>query len=360
MPPPKVTTKDNSTNIGNLAEGVLGAAIVAKVSMRESGGKIGKVTATEVIKVLRIMQKAPSSPKGVSKTQIKVDVGGTAKDRIIFHLNLGKVVMEELRKMKLVDLTKISTAASSYVNSPRIAELAESMYQNNTNNKLEINVDGISDNRGTKADIVVKNDNFVFDKISLKAGAQKSGHTLGQVGGNTWQSLLRVFGDGASGLGISMNVNANERTYLKLLTEKPTFQTVEKGVKFAYKEASHHFNRLGSVAATNVHKFIRYHTMKEEEDIKLVKLHNLTHKTLNPLKLEAALKGLKIKGITRLDSQWPIFMVYDGDMAPPTTIYSPSVIFSVTVKIDSRQIGYIYHLVKEGARLQELILEQNS
>jgi hypothetical protein len=83
------------------------------------------------------------------------------------------------------------------------------------------------------------------------------------------------------------------------------------------------------------------------------------HKTLDPLKLEDALKNAKsLKAFVRLDSKWPIFLVYDAGEGMPSTIYSPSVIFSITVKIESRLMGYVYHLVKEGPRFEALLEEK--
>lgn len=352
-----------------MAEAILGAAIVAKICNRGPNGVVGKISANDVLKIVKIMQKLPLSKKGATKAQIKVDSGGSAKDRITFFLNLGMKMMQEFKVTQPMALQRLAQGAASYANSPRIDALAQAMYNNNINNKLEIDVDGISANTTTKSDVMVRTDKYVFDKISLKAGNMKTGHSLGQVGGNSWSSLMRVFNEGTNertkrkevGLKINMNTRLNEDKYMELVGQRPSWDTVSKGVRFAYKKAADEFNRLSvPQIAANVFEFLRFHAARNDTDVKIVKLHLGKHKTLDPLKLEPALKDLKsIKAMVRLDTQWPIFMVYDASTTepPPSTIYSPNVIFSVTVKIDSRQMGYIYHLVKEGARFQTLLEE---
>ena len=362
----KADPKAKAINEGNLAEGVLGAAVIAKLLNRQPSGLIGKVSAPDILKILKIMQKTPGTPQGASKTQIKVDTGGSAKDRISFSLNLGTAMMGELRRLDLKLLYRLAEAAASYANSSRISSFAEYLYVNNTNNKVEIIVDGISDNSGTKKDIEVKADKILFDRISLKAGS----NTLGQVGGNSWSSILRVFDEGLNkrtkkkqkGLCLPINVKATEDKYMKMITEKPTFSTVAKAVKYAYDEAAKIFNRQSKgTLAKSVSDFLHLHSSSNDENIKIVKLDTAwggSHKVLSPARLDDALsKASSLQAVVRLDTQWPIFLVYENlrGVPPPTTIYSENVIFSITVKIDSRQMGYIYHVIKHGDHFEKLL-----
>ena len=363
--------KEKATNEGDLAEGVLGAAIVAKIILRQPNGTIGKVTPADVRKVLNIIRKAPLTAHGSTKSQIKVDAGGSAKDKIIFKLNLGQQMMNELRNFKdLKALDRISMAAASYVNSPRIDALAEAMYTNNINNTLEIDVDGISDNKGSKADIVVKTDKYVFDKISLKAGKSKTRHSLGQVGGNSWSAVLRLFYAGVNdrtkkkelGLLLPLNTKTNEDRYMKLVTENPTFNTVDKAVRWAYSVATNLFNSVpsGSIAKSVV-KFLQFHSARGDTDIKIVFFHLGKHKTLNPLKLEDSIAEMKLKSVVRMDTKWPSFMVYDATQSGevPRTIYEPNVLFTIRPKIDARTEGYITHLIETGPKFESAIEEKS-
>ena len=369
---PTTDPKQKATNEGDLAEGVLGAAIVAKIIQRQPNGTIGKVTPADVRKVLTIIRKAPLTPHGSTKTQVKVDVGGSAKDKIIFKLNLGRQMMTELRDFKdLKILDRISMAASSYVNSPRVEALAEAMYTNNINNTLEIDVDGISNNKGSKADVVVKTDKYVFEKISLKAGKSKTRHSLGQVGGNSWSAILRLFYEGVNdrtkkkelGMMLPLNKSTNENRYMKLVTEKPTFNTVDKAVRWAYTVATGLFNSTPSGAiAKQVASFLQFHSARGDTDVKIVILHLGTHKTLNPLRLEDSLSEMKLKSHVRMDTKWPLFIVYDASEGgpPPATIYQPNVLFSIRPRIDPRTDGYITHLVEEGPKFESAIEEKTS
>ena len=345
--------------------------MVAKIAMRQPKGKIGRVTKTEVKNILKQMCKVPGLAKGAKKTQIKLDSGGATKDRITFYLNLGASMTAELQKLKDLNvLNRICDAAASYANSPRMEAAAESLYNNQINNTIEIDVDGISDNKGTKADIAMRTDKHVFDKISLKAGQMKSGHSLGQIGGNSWASILRLFHEGPnprtgineSGMGLSINTPANEQRYMKLVTEKPTFKTVETAVRWAYQLADDAFNRVSSsVLASNIHKFLRFQTTRDDTDVKIVMLHLGLHKTLDPLLLEGALKETNLKAITRMDTRWPIFLVYDASIGiVPTTKYTANVLFAVRPRIDPRTTGYITHLVEEGPRFSAIIEDKEA
>ena len=364
--------KEETINKGLLAEGVLGAAIVAKIALRQANGKIGRVTPIEVKNVLKQILKVPGINKGGKKTQIKLDSGGAAKDRITFYLNLGTAMTTQLQKLKdLTVLNKVCDAAASYVNTPSMEGTAESLYNNQIDNKVEISVDGISDNKGTKADIAVWTDRHVFDKISLKAGKVKAGHSLGQIGGNSWSSVLRIFHEGynprthikEAGLGLAINTPSNEQRYMKLVTEKPSFKTVETAVRWAYRLAGDAFNRVQQNMATNVFKFLQFHATRDDTDVKIVMLNLVkgTHLTLNPLLLEQKMKDVKLRAITRMDSRWPVFLVYDASIGiSPTTVYSSNVIFSIRPKIDTRTTGYIVHLVEEGPRFSAMLEEEGA
>jgi hypothetical protein len=366
-----VPKQEKTFNEGNMAEGVLGAAIVAKLVNRQANGRIGKIRSTEVKQVLQQIRKVPGLNKGGKKTQIKLDMGGSAKDRFVFYLNLGQKVTSELKAIKDLNiLNRVCDAAASYSNSPRMEALAESLYNNNINNKVEIDVDGISDNKGTKADVAVRTDKYVFDKISLKAGKMNVGHSLGQVGGNSWSSILRLFHEGMNprtkhkeaGLGLPMNTKPNEDRYMKLITDKPNFTTVEAAVRWAYHQADGLFNASSSGAlSTRVWKFLNFHTTRNDTDVKIVMLHLGRHKTLNPLLLEDALKKVKLRAVTRTDTSWPIFLVYDSSMGTaPSTKYSQSVLFAIRPKVDKRVEGYITHLVEEGPRFAALLEEKEA
>lgn len=368
----KPVTKAKVVNEGNIAEGVLGAAIVAKIAERNPNGAIGKITYLHVNKIIKLMQKATGSFGSAKKQLIKIDAGGSAKDRITYTLNLGTAMMKEFRAANPLMLQRLAQGAASYANSPRMESLAQVLYSNNVNNQIAIDVDGISANTTTKSDVMVKVDKYVFDKISLKAGSMKTGHTLGQVGGSTWASLLRVFNEGVNErtkkkeVGMMLDQfssKTNEQHYMKLVGAKPSFETVARGAQYAYKLAADLFNRLPQpTMAHNVYKFLQFHSSRGDSDVKIVKLHLGKHKTLNPLKLEQALKDLgSIRAVTRLDTKWPILLIYDAAAGPtPSTIYNANVLYSITIKIDSRQIGYVYHLVKEGARLETLLIEEDA
>lgn len=355
--------KTGVKNEGDLAEAVLGAAIVAKLGAR-TGGKIAKIGSNEIKKILQLMQRATVASTTAFHVVIKMDSGGKAKDRIAFMLKIKSTTMSELLSLKsFTEIDSVLRAAASYVNAPRTEALAERAYTNNINNKISVVVDGISNAQLTKADLLLTVDDLVFDKISLKAGTKANAKSLGQVGGATWAAIRRVFADGynertkkyESGLELPINNTLNEQQYMKLLTEDPNFTTLSAAVSWTYKKADDMFNSLGSTkAAKVVFDFVNQHSALNDPSIRIVEFHLGKHKVLNPLVLEGNLRGVRMKALTLLKEKWPLFIVYDAADGVPQSQYSPNVIFAVRPKADTRSL-YITHIIEKGARLSQLM-----
>lgn len=361
------------TNVGNISEGLLGGALIAKITARAPNGKIRKIKSSDIAQTITSMKSLRTKNGGKEKIEIELDVNRKAKDTIKLVLKLGKVVMSELFNLKnLIHLEKEMQAAASYVNSSRIEAFAEAMYNNDIDNKIEIDVDGITNSLTTKSDVTLKTDKYVVEKISLKAGMKASGRSIGQVGGNTWTSVLRLFHNGINpktghkeaGLNLPLNTSKYEADYMKAVGEQPNNESVRKAIVGAYQTAVNLTNSIPKATLSkSVVNFLLFHAVRNDTDVTILMFHLGKHKLLTPLALTEGIKHIKnLKAVVRTDLQWPVYILYDAGQGPvPTTYASKNVIFAIRPKVrnqDSTKASNIAHLVEEGPLFSVLLSEE--
>ena len=179
-------------NKGDTAEGLLGAAMFAKLQKREGGG-IGAVTLDDVWHVFDKMTPVSDSDYMVTSK----DMGG-ATDKIWFRLKVKGYVKNALGNPDLRN--KLSAWAMSpvnYVNSSDGTEYAEQFYKNGQPDEIGIISDGLSAQTERKSDVftvvrdpVTGNVAKELLPISLKAGAEQ----FAQHSGSSWKAMVDMFG----------------------------------------------------------------------------------------------------------------------------------------------------------------------
>jgi len=191
-------TKLKLPNKGDTAEGLLGAALFAKLLDRQNGN-IGQITTDNVWNVFDNLNPVSESDYMV-KSQ---DLGG-ATDTIWFRLkvkNTVKMALEtpELRK----SITNWMLSPVNYVNSPEGTDYAEEFYKNGTPDEIGVISDGLSAQKDKKTDVITAvrdpETNTVKREImpiSLKAGADQ----FAQHSGSKWKAMETMF----SKLGIEL------------------------------------------------------------------------------------------------------------------------------------------------------------
>ena len=184
-------------NRGETSEGILGAAMFAKFTKRESGEDIGTVTAKDIGGVLDSLKKT-----GQDQYEVEVDdYDNEHADRVTFVLRLKSGPYQDLMDpAKRTLLADEYASAAAYVNSSDAERYSRYFYINGRADQIVIMADGVTGEKTQKTDVWV----YVTDEdgnprklrlnTSLKVGGVKQ---FGQVGGDseqTQQTLWNYFG----------------------------------------------------------------------------------------------------------------------------------------------------------------------
>ena len=295
------TGVESVTNKGDIAEGILGAGMAAAFI---AGGK--EIEVEDVKNILRELNKSPNRTHKDTKIaklmpkEIK-RVDGTI-DTITCIVMLQKGHFDNLmneNKWGLLD--EIFRAVVKYVNDEEVMEATQAIATNGENNKVEIDSDGISNQKGTKIDvsIYVDGEKTSLGRISLKAG---STDTLGQVGGS-WEGMSFMFD---KMFGIELDSKLKE-DWEKAMAEKPK-RVLSKIIPLAtaiYKDAESKIRKKlnpkgdDAEAELDMLKYIangmKYQVALEEEGVILIHLKKGDFSVLDFALLEEALIENKIK-----------------------------------------------------------------
>ncbi len=176
-------------NKGDIAEGILGAALYVKFMNPET-----KVTDSAVKKVLEMISAKPDAEKDNPKKVDKTLRGENGEDKISFRVALSTGNYEGLVDPKWhSELSNHYKSAVAYVNGEAIVDEAMQQEMDKNPNVIEVISDGVSNQTGTKVDVQVKVDGKFtkLGSISLKAGSK----TMGQVGSGDWNKLSGLLSD---------------------------------------------------------------------------------------------------------------------------------------------------------------------
>lgn len=197
-------------NRGEIAEGILGAAMFAKFTARQHDG-IGAVTPQEVWHVIYNLKQT-----GTDRYSMVVeDSNSKIADKITFVLKLKSAPYMALTDPKqqpnYLDLVR---SATSYVNSSHATRYSNYFYTNGKADVVNVVSDGVSEEAGRKTDIELeildhKTGQMKRSKmaISLKVGTVKQ---FGQVGGTEFSSMKKLWGM------FGINVDNLENHYIEL------------------------------------------------------------------------------------------------------------------------------------------------
>lgn len=173
-------------NLGDMAEGVVGAAICARFMFKNRN-----ITHRNVYGVLRSLGTPTNYPgkkgKQVEKTFKSANANPKIMDDVRLFISLAEVnMMALLSRGNEMLLREYVDSAVKYANSNNVKKWAQLVYENNRYDKIEVLSDGLGGQRSTKVDVTVKITDAegklvpVDILVSLKAGDVKQ---FGQVSG---------------------------------------------------------------------------------------------------------------------------------------------------------------------------------
>lgn len=204
-----------TANKGEIAEGILGAAMFAKFVARNSGG-IGTITVDDIWNTVYNLKRSGQDQysKSVKDTNNKI------ADQVTFVLRLKSAPYAALTDpAQQANYTELAQSAVAYVNSSHAERYSKYFYTNGKADVIRVISDGVSDETGRKTDIELeildhKTGNMRRGKlnISLKAGPVKQ---FGQVGGIEFKSMRELWGR------FGINVNNLEAFYTDMSSTDP-------------------------------------------------------------------------------------------------------------------------------------------
>lgn len=351
-------------NKGNVAEGILAAAIAARfISKTRDVRKQDVVNVINKVKARKTSNKAESTFKSPNANPDIVD-------EVRCLIRLAEHELAAALDIKLLDdvLSDILSSAIDFVNKPLVQQWADLLYKNNRVDKIEVISDGVSDQSGTKVDLFVlingKKENV---NISLKAGPVKQ---FGQMSGATFEIMEQMFNP--LGIRFDNTVKNKFNSFLKdasLVMHEKSVAAIDYIYTLAQKKMDTQITQDYNKFLKNLSNFVKYHATLNEPDVFLVQLDRSESKIYDFDQLSKALDKLDTKLTTTMvyqnitgeaasyfqggAPQLPKIVIHIDGMAP-----TQGGILEIRSKIDNRgsmQPFYHRNYFNKGSYLTKLI-----
>jgi len=177
-------------NAGDIGEGMLGAAVTAKFLARDRD-----ITEADVINVIKKLGAGEQIGNNIRGSMS----GPSANDTVYYNLSLNQANYNALigsarnpREMHSEILGALRSAVLFANRNAGIAAALGRIMSDKNKNKVTVNSDGVSDQRGTKADLFLDIDGTTVNLLSLKVGDVKQ---FGQASGHNFQQLDKFFNE---------------------------------------------------------------------------------------------------------------------------------------------------------------------
>ena len=360
-------------NKGDLAEAILACgvaakffdptAVVTKVSIEKM---LGKVLSTRKTKLERGDMSAKTTVK-VSDT-ITLSVGIRAREWEF---------ISDRKNWPLIEwqFTSVAKYCNTY---KRLLRYASILYRNNKENKIVVDADGLTDQKGTKADIKVKIDDKVVNmQMSLKV---TGGDQIGQMSGVPFDrqiSLFELLGVDVSPARkkyeeklkeVDITYAFTSRDLIKSPQAKKIQDVVRQANAFVHQEAAEKLEKLMRSKDTKfiekLTDFLRKAATGNDPTIEVVKLSTKGYKRAKFGKkyvqnMKEAMDHLKVE--YRRKTGDPETIVYDPRVGASNN--SSARLFKVRAKIiyESKKRGgekiypiYVRNLIESGDLMFDL------
>jgi len=293
-------------NKGDIAEGILGAAIYARFIKRDDKD----VTSDDIDDVFTELENRGSKeerkrngksllPLRTISSSVK-NTTGTGEDNITFKLSLAPVNTKPLLDGTSNEMfPRLYESALKFVNT-YLKDYSTLIANDGVSSDIDVIADGVGDQKGTKADLTIVKDGREIDfSISLKAGTVKQ---FGQVFGASFDKQTILWD-----AGFDIDISELEEDYNEILSEiDPTdvvkfndattdavasvYEDVASNMKTWLKgdKSKKEFDTLMKIA-----KAIDFHATRNDPDMVLVQLDKSDFKALRFGGLEKISEALK-------------------------------------------------------------------
>ncbi len=335
-------------NLGDMAEGVVGAAIAARFIYKNRN-----ITDKNVYGVLRALG-APSNYPGkkgkfVERTFKSANENPKVMDDVKFYLSLADVNISALldRTNEKLLLPYVRSAVR-YANSTNVKKWAKLVYENNRYDSIDVVSDGLGGQKTTKVDVYVKINNVAVDiKVSLKAGDVKQ---FGQVSGVEFEKQQKLWD---TTFGYGSEIKGLEKKYDSLISGGQ----VPQAVSLVYNSILTKFNKdMRSKNSEDVKRTfaesIKFFATLNEDNVTLLQVGNDVAKLYTFDQIYDAIKGMTLSAsITTGKSGLPTLLINDATSGEPLIQYR------VKQEFKSNGSPYIRNYVEKQTGLSKIIGE---
>lgn len=339
----------NLANRGELAEGILGAAMFSKFTKREGGEGIGLVNSQDIAGVLDTL-------KSVGNDTYQVDVQDSNHkhaDRVTYKLVLKTKPYQDLMDPAKRDLLKQEfSSAAAYVNSDRAERYSKYFYLNGRADDIAIICNGATraSESSSKIDVWVairdpKTNTMRRLKLnaSLKAGPVKQ---FGQVGGSESKSMLKLW----SYFGIDVTpwlkeyekAQGNDQFEALSMMYKKVSTKLSAGLKKSGPKGEAEF-------VAHLAKAVTFFATLDDPAVELVQFDKGGFKILRFQNLVEKFKSVDMTA-TYVDTKArPEINIHD--------VNNPkNILITIRAKIETKKNGelYVRNIIEKGKLLEEL------
>lgn len=260
-------------NTGDIGEGMLGAAVTAKFIKRDQD-----ITEKDVLDVIKKLGKGTPAGKNGNVTRGSMSAT-SANDTVYFNLSLNQSNYNALYGSAITtdkihnDILGALRSSVLYANTNAGVKAAiDRVIADKNKNKITVNSDGVSNQKGTKADLFLEIDGTVINLLSLKSGSVQQ---FGQSSGYNFKQLDKFFNE-------TFGVNIPDQLESGFVSGDPvkSFDAIHQ----AYNKVAHELQQELSGATTNIearfierlYNGIRHHATLGQDDTSMIIL-KVTH-----------------------------------------------------------------------------------
>lgn len=336
---------DKLANRGEIAEGILGAAMFAKFTKREGNEDIGMITVSDIYSVLEKLQNI-----GEDTYQVEVkDSDNRHADLVAFKLVLKTGPYKDLMDLNKREALKNEfNSAVAYVNSSMAERYSRYFYLNGKQDHIAVIADGSLNEKTSKVDVwvAVRDAQGNMRKLrlnaSLKAGPVKQ---FGQVGGSDIDSMIALW----EHFGIDVTPYAKK-------FEQSHGEGQEKAIEYMYRTVANklatELKRAGpddeAEFVDKIAHAVTYFATLGDDNVELVQFDKGGFKILRFNRLAEKLRNIDITATYVEAKARPEIIIHDVHN-------SNRVLITVRSKFENKKDGqYVRNYIEKGDLLTEL------
>jgi hypothetical protein len=342
------SSESKTANKGEIAEGLLGAALFAKLKQRK-GDIIGAITANDLWAVIDQLKQTGEDEYSVSLPDAD---GKLVKDSIRFTLKLKAAPYKDIMNIEKRPLIgDLVNSAVAYANGRDVQRYSQHFFKNGRPDVIHVVSDGVSGEESRKTDVELlvsdpKNPGQMRStriNISLKTGGIGQ---FGQVGGSEFENVAAFFDK----FGIDLNSIKDEFDAVDLK------QGREAAVAYAYEGSAETINDLLSgdyddeeyLYLRDLAKTISYFTTLNNPQVIMVDFSKGGYKMFRFDRVEELLKSVDLTSKFISDKARPEIIIYDKNNPK-------DVLLRLRAKIENKPEGiYIRNIVEKGPLFEKI------